>query len=529
MNVTQILEPTNELQPLESQDEFASGSPNRLRHAVSRLVGWIFNSPNFPTELIWFLSALIASDGAVELLPQPVTFWIDPSTSPYHSFLGAPFKWGLWIVGICIIYMILVGLTLSLLNVKLSFPLWMGLCIYHFWSLTFSFSCRAVNYFSFQNPNNCSGYHTAALLLAGILWGIAILFAARLGLIPWIVPQEEMNGSAHKLRKGSRIFSISWIGLMGLAVMLAARVPKPDWSLVEPVHSPSGRSSASLAYDTHRSVATLFGGITSWSQSKGWGSTNDTWEWDGNDWIELHPVHIPSPRYGAGMVFDEKRRVNVLFGGSGQDVNYQTIFNNDTWEWNGEDWLEVIPSSKPPARQCPNMFFDPLREAVVIYGGYYVDTGTQENIFLDDAWEWDGKTWKQIAFDEPRRNSASAIIYDPLRQLPLLMDGEGFWYWEGALWAQPGYATPPGRWGSQMAYDPTKQVLVLAGGSKGENILNDSWVYGGQDWQQLITKTQFPARDGHNLFYDQTRGKVLLFGGRKGLDFYNDMWELMQP
>ena len=529
MNATQIPESTIEPPLLESQDEFASGSQNRLRQGATRLVSWIFHSPNFPKELTWLLLVLIASDVAAELLPQPATFWIDPNTSPYYSFLGAPFKWGVWTIGIYVIYMILIGVTLSLLNTRLSFGLWMGLCINHLWDLTGSFRCGTINYFSFQNSNNCSGYHSLALVLGGIFWGIAILSAARLGLVPWIVPREEMDGSTHKWKKGVRVFSISWIGLMGVGIILVSLVPKSDWHLVKTVHAPPGRSSASLAYDTRRSVATLFGGTTTWSQSKGWGSINDTWEWNGNDWTELHPAHSPSPRFGAGMAFDEMRGIAVLFGGSGQDLNYQTTFNNETWEWNGEDWSEVVTSYSPPARQSPNMFFDPLRKTVVIYGGYNVDATTKENVFLDDAWEWNGKVWGQIAFDVPRRNSASAIIYDPLRQFPLLMDGEGLWYWQGALWVQPNYKSPPGRWGSQMTYNPAKQELVLFGGYKDKDVFDDTWIYDGKNWTKLITNTQLPARSGHNLFYDQTRGRVLLFGGLKVLDFYNDMWELKQP
>ena len=62
-------------------DDFPSGSLNRVRAGALRLAGWLFRPPYFPTELAWLLFALIVSNIAVELLPQPARYWIDPGTS----------------------------------------------------------------------------------------------------------------------------------------------------------------------------------------------------------------------------------------------------------------------------------------------------------------------------------------------------------------------------------------------------------------------------------------------------------------
>lgn len=510
----------------KAQDQLSSGHPNWLRRLVLHLVGWLFRAPYFPSELTWFLLALIASNITVELLPLPAAYWIDSSISPFHTFLFAPLSWGLWNIALFIGYLILVGLALSLLNAKPAFALWIGMSMYHFFSLSNAFGCKGVNYFAFENAGNCSEIHSGVLIVAGILWGLVLLVAARRGLVSWIAPAREEISA-----KGLRVFSISWIALMSLTVTLAVILtPKPAWRLVQTAHAPLDRTEASLAYDTRRSVAVLFGGTTSWTQKTGWTATNDTWEWDGSDWIQLHTAHSPSPRFAAGMAFDETRGVTVLFGGSGQDANYQTTFNGDTWEWNGKDWLEISPPLSPPPRQDPNMFFDPLRGTVVIHGGYFFEPITQTKVFLDDAWEWDGKVWERIAFDEPRRNSASAIVYDPIRQIPLLMDVEGLWSWQESRWVPASFPTnPPSRWGSAMVYQPRLQQIVLYGGYKDKDVFDDTWVYDGQTWQQVITTVQPPRRNGHNLFYDQTRGRILLFGGLDGSILYNDMWELEQP
>ncbi|RPI88853.1 MAG: hypothetical protein EHM40_21955 [Chloroflexi bacterium] len=230
------------------------------------------------------------------------------------------------------------------------------------------------------------------------------------------------------------------------------------------------------------------------------------------------------------MAFDEKRGIAVLFGGSGHDQDHQSIIYGDTWEWNGKDWVEVSPSVSPPARENASIYFDPLRGAVVVYGGDYLEPDTATNIFLDDAWEWDGQEWRQITFDQSRRNSASAIVFDPIHQVPMLMDAEGLWLWQDALWIPANFnAGAPSRWSSQMVYNPASQQIVLFGGFKDTEVFNDTWSYNGQTWQQVITKVQPPRRHGHNLFYDPVRGSVLLFGGLDGGLFHGDMWELVQP
>ena len=80
-----------------------------------------------------------------------------------------------------------------------------------------------------------------------------------------------------------------------------------------------------------------------------------------------------------------------------------------------------------------------------------------------------------------------------------------------------------------MVYHPMLQQIVLYGGYKDKDVFDDTWVYDGQTWQQVITAVHPPRRHGHNLFYDQTRARIMLFGGLEGSTFYNDMWELVQP
>ena len=54
---------------------------------------------------------------------------------------------------------------------------------------------------------------------------------------------------------------------------------------------------------------------------------SDTWEWDGNDWTQINPKPMPTPRQGIALAYDHARRCIVQFGGLALTPM------NDTWEY----------------------------------------------------------------------------------------------------------------------------------------------------------------------------------------------------
>ena len=207
----------------------------------------------------------------------------------------------------------------------------------------------------------------------------------------------------------------------------------------------------------------------------------------------------------------------------------QPVFFGDTWEWNGNNWTELKPANSPVGRSGATMYYDILKQKLVLSGGYHHDP-SGETVFLNDLWEWDGQTWTEIVLDHTRTSSAAAALFDPLQQAPLLMDGEGLWMLKDKRWLQASYPQmPDGRWGSSLAFDAKHQQVILFGGYKDKDVFNDTWVFNGTTWNKLIMDKEPTARDSHNLFYDQVRGHILHFGGINGNIFYNDLWELVQP
>jgi hypothetical protein len=84
------------------------------------------------------------------------------------------------------------------------------------------------------------------------------------------------------------------------------------------------------------------------------------------------------------VVYDPVRQRIVMFGGQ-SDTLIGAPNRDDTWEWDGNDWTERFPASRPSPRQYHDMVFDAARQRVVLFGGresYLPDT------FSDETWEY---------------------------------------------------------------------------------------------------------------------------------------------
>jgi hypothetical protein len=66
----------------------------------------------------------------------------------------------------------------------------------------------------------------------------------------------------------------------------------------------------------------------------------DTWEWDGEGWVQVQDTG-PAPSALVGLAFDSDRNVAVLFT--------QTDTAWETWEWVGSTWTQVDDSGPQAA------------------------------------------------------------------------------------------------------------------------------------------------------------------------------------
>jgi PKD repeat protein len=289
-----------------------------------------------------------------------------------------------------------------------------------------------------------------------------------------------------------------------------------NWIQRLPPVSPSARDGHAMAYDSARGVVVLFGGY----------SHNDTWEWDGTNWTQMSPAVNPPARYDHAMAYDSARGVVVLFGG--YDASGR---RNDTWEWDGTNWTQRSPAVSPSARYGHAMAYDSARGVVVLFGGYY----------RNDTWEWDGTTWTQKSPPvSPSKRGGHAMAYDSARGVVVLFGGycyivpdyyarDDTWEWNGTTWTGRSLAVRPSRRsGHAMAYDSARSVVVLFGGyyyGGGAHYYNDTYEWDGTNWTQRLLPVTPSARYGHAMAFDSAHGVVVLFGGYYREHFYDDTWE----
>lgn len=280
-----------------------------------------------------------------------------------------------------------------------------------------------------------------------------------------------------------------------------------SWIQRGPAAKPSPRKGHTMVYDVHRHVAVLFGGETS-------PYSTETWEWDGTTWEKRNPATSPSSRADHGMVYDLDRAVTVVFGGSLKPSG----IGGETWQWNGEEWVEIATGGPSPRKSVP-MVYDQDRRRCVLFGG---TTGGAE------TWEYDGSLWVRRAIAGPSSRYDHAMAYDGARRVTVMTSGGGeTWEWDSIVWTKRIAGGPSSRTGHAMVYDSRRGVTVLFGGYTGAYD-NETWEYDGAAWAQRKPGTSPSPRHRHAMAYDRDRGVVVLFGGYYygGYSaYYRDTWE----
>jgi hypothetical protein len=228
-----------------------------------------------------------------------------------------------------------------------------------------------------------------------------------------------------------------------------------------------------MAYDPAAGNVVLFGG-----QDNTGAYLNDTWIWDGTDWIQQFPLVSPSPR-DTYMAIDEATNNVVLFGG-----NNGGEYLNDTWTWDGvaKTWTKQNPPASPSAR-ISALTYDRATHTVVLFGGAYAS-----NAAYGDTWTWNGVTWvQQFPTSAPSARSSNGLVYDPSLGSVVLFGGavgglwqqstNDTWIWDGTNWKQINPATvPTNRYAFGIDYDVEAKAVVVFGGYSTGPARGDTWL-----------------------------------------------------
>lgn len=186
-----------------------------------------------------------------------------------------------------------------------------------------------------------------------------------------------------------------------------------------PERTPCSRIIPVFYYDPDLGKVVLVGGYGGKTETQAANFLHDTWTWDGRTWTEITGEIVSPPITGAAGAYDasvknallmnydgmhewaqdhwtrmvtddapparEDSRMTVLpstgialFGGNKDEIGPF----NDLWIHTSAGWQNPSPALKPSARLAHVLFYDPVRSALIVYGGYDQETT------LGDMWEY---------------------------------------------------------------------------------------------------------------------------------------------
>lgn len=281
--------------------------------------------------------------------------------------------------------------------------------------------------------------------------------------------------------------------------------------------SPTARVYHSMAYDSRRGHAVIYGGYDG-------AYLNSTWEYDSADDLWSGPYTsalLPTATRYVALAYDSKHDRVVLFGG------WDGTYYNETWEYDPSthNWSgPYMPSLRPSGRSYAAMDYDPVRDRIVMFGGY-------TPALNDETWEYDvgNHTWAGPIEPIPRPSGRRyhEMVYDSAKERLIMFGGydgtysDEIWEYDGANQTWEGPITPAtrpiGRMNFDMAYDSLREQVVVFGGQPGPVLwLSDTWLYDSstQSWTGPLFPPVTPTgRSTHEMIYSNATDEVVMFGG----------------
>ena len=314
---------------------------------------------------------------------------------------------------------------------------------------------------------------------------------------------------------------------------------KDSW-MMKTTDGPGKRSDFGMAYDDKQEVIILHGGFgqgNAGNRPFGMPALNsmppeqhDTWTWDGSSWRLLSN---DSPGLVShALAFCKKTEQNIISGGwtGSRRMNDTYILTGDKWT-KAETAIEFFKGGF----QNHVMVYDEKRKTLVLFGGLTVMFPAVQ-IPLGDTWEWNGLAWSRLNVKGPEPRWGHQMAYDHSMGTILLFggyDGKKFyddtWIWKGneASWEKVSVeSAPSARYNHAMTCDILRGRIMMFGGLSESKIpLNDLWEWNGSTWTILMEQAPPKPRYNHGFVYDIKRNKSILFGGYDGKEHFQDTWE----
>jgi hypothetical protein len=260
---------------------------------------------------------------------------------------------------------------------------------------------------------------------------------------------------------------------------------KAGWRQLHPATIPPARGMTAIVYDEARHVVLMFGGRDTAGGTVSCGEVGqalcsaDTWTWNGNDWMQMHPDKSPDP-WIPMMTYDQSSGWPLIYSSSAE-----------TWNWDGIAWsLKSPESGRPtPHRYDPTMAFDPATKHVVMYGGFSHGGGD-----LSGMWSWTGQKWVSLGTSAPFPRSGAAAAPD-MESRTLVGYGNTTlgpsdspaetWAWDGVRWTSLHPLHEPTASAHALFADPKGHQTLLVGTNFYRGNTIEIWAWNGHDWKQV--------------------------------------------
>lgn len=316
----------------------------------------------------------------------------------------------------------------------------------------------------------------------------------------------------------------------------------PSWqSMATTGTPPPGRYSCSAVYDIVGDRIVIFGGET-----VSGAPSNDVWALDLKQavpaWSRLLPAGTPpTKRTDQAAVYDALRNRMVVFGGL-DSLGYNL---NDTWVLDlgaAPAWTNMQLSNVPPPRRSAAMIYDPVRDQLIVHGGF------GDSPDLNDVWVLglnSALNWTPLFTSNPppgRHNHTA--VYDPVRDRMVIFGGGTASATFNDVWAlplnasfpswtqlTPAGARPIARYGHASIYDPVRDRMIVCAGRDTTGIAALPAILRGDTWVFSFATVQWSpmpavARSAPSMAWDSFRDQMVVFGGNDGAVDLNDVWTL---
>lgn len=322
----------------------------------------------------------------------------------------------------------------------------------------------------------------------------------------------------------------------------------PTWSaLATNGIGPGGASSSCAIYDPVGQRIIVHGGA---------GYQTDTWALSLDSTPTWTHLATSGPVIGhtrAAAIYDPIGHRMIVDGGGFSNDGAGHDYTDETWALSLDDnptWTSLTPESgpRPPLRQLHGAAYDPLRHALVIFGGYSgYESGQAWSLSLDGTPQW---TQLATTGAQPGQREMCALFADPVADRVVMFGGLSIFLpaeqqvfddcWSlplapGSEWQRliPDGGPPSlAPWASAVI-DPTDGSMLVYGGEllpdKPPTPLRKLSLTPPYEWRELHPTGPTPDTPSrHSAIVDPIGQRMIVFGGIRASDGVttNETWAL---